>query len=72
MLIGRSGLVHKSIGFGVALAGAVYLVGSGLRFFAPDLYGIFAAAYIVPVATETAFCVALLLAGLRSRRTLAA
>jgi hypothetical protein len=71
-LIWRSGLVHKSIGLGVALAGAVYLVGSSLRFFAPELYGLFAAAYIVPVVTETAFCVALLLVGLRSRRTLAA
>jgi len=72
VLIWRSGLVHKSIGVGVALAGAVYLMGSGLRFFAPQIYDVFAAAYAIPVLTETAFCVALLLAGLRSSRTLAA
>lgn len=69
LLIWRSGFVHKAIGVGVAMAGVVYLVGSSLHFFAPDGYDVFAAAYVIPMLTETAFCVALLMKGAVRRQT---
>lgn len=62
VLIWRSGLFPWLIGAGVAAAGIVYLVGSGLRFFAPGLFAVFAPAYGLPVLAETAFCIALLIA----------
>jgi hypothetical protein len=68
LLIWRSGFVHRAIGVGVALAGGVYLVGSSLHFFAPGAYDVFAAAYLIPVLTETAFCLFLLLGFRRSRQ----
>ena len=67
LLIWRSGIVPKAVGVGLALAGGVYLVGSSLHFLAPGAYEAFAAAYVVPVFTETAFCLSLLLVG-RTRR----
>ncbi len=67
-LIWRSGLVHKSIGIGLAVAGAVYLTGSGLRFFAPGLFEAFSSAYFVTILAEGAFCIALLLFGMRQRK----
>ena len=36
-LVWRSGLFARGFGVGLAIAGSVYLVGSGLRFFAPEL-----------------------------------
>ncbi len=68
MLVWRSGLVHKSLGIGLALAGAVYLAGSSLRFFVPEALDAFSPAYGLTVLAETAFCIALLTAGLSFRR----
>lgn len=65
MLIWRSALVHRSIGIGLVLAGLVYLIGSGLRFFAPELFDMFAPAYMLTILAEGAFCIALLLFGVR-------
>jgi hypothetical protein len=56
----RSGLFKKVFGAGCAMAGLVYLIGSGLRFFAPDWSPAFAPAYLRTILAETAFCVGLL------------
>lgn len=60
LLIWRSGQFARALGAGLGLAGLVYLVGSGLRFFAPELSGAFAPAYAVTILAETAFCIRLL------------
>ena len=67
-LLLRSGWVPGVIGWLLGAAGLVYLVGSALRFLAPPLADPFAMAYILPVVAETAFCLWLLLQGLRPRR----
>lgn len=59
-LVWRSGVFAKAFGAGLALAGLVYLIGSGLRFFAPHLSTAFAPAYGVTILAETAFCLRLL------------
>ncbi|MCV2879305.1 DUF4386 domain-containing protein [Sedimentimonas flavescens] len=59
-LIWRSKIFAKAFGAGLALAGFVYLIGSGLRFFALYLSAAFAPAYGVTVLAETAFCLRLL------------
>lgn len=59
-LVWRSGLFARGFGVGLAIAGVVYLVGSGLRFFAPDLSSAFALAYGLTIIAETAFCLRLL------------
>tara|TARA_R110000868_G_scaffold53744_2_gene168512 strand:- start:7308 stop:7997 length:690 start_codon:yes stop_codon:yes gene_type:complete len=61
VLVWRSGLFGKVFGAGLAVAGLVYLTGSGLRFFAPELSAAFVPAYGVTILAETAFCVRLLL-----------
>lgn len=60
-LIWQSGLFARVFGAGLAIAGLVYLVGSGLRFFAPELASAFAPAYALTIVAETAFCLRLLL-----------
>jgi hypothetical protein len=60
LLIWRSGLFAKAFGAGLAIAGLVYLTGSGLRFFAPDLLPVFLPAYGLTILAETAFCLRLL------------
>jgi hypothetical protein len=61
LLVWRSGLFAKAFGGSLAVAGLVYLIGSGLRFFAPDLSVPFAPAYVFVIIAETAFCLRLLL-----------
>jgi hypothetical protein len=61
LLVWRSGFFAKAFGAGLAIAGLVYLIGSGLRFFAPDLSALFAPAYVLVIIAETAFCLRLLL-----------
>lgn len=60
-LVWRSGLFATAFGAGLAIAGIIYLIGSGLRFFAPDLSAPFAPAYGLVIVAETAFCIRLLL-----------
>jgi len=60
VLVVQSGFVHRVLGIGLGLSGMVYLSGSILRFAAPDLHGIVAPAYVVPLVAETAFCLWLL------------
>jgi hypothetical protein len=60
LLVWRSGLFAKVFGVGLAIAGLVYLAGSGLRLFAPDLSPAFMPAYGLTILAETAFCLRLL------------
>ena len=60
MLVWRSGVFARAFGIGLGAAGLVYLTGSALRFFAPDLSAAFAPAYGVTILAETAFCLRLL------------
>lgn len=60
-LVIQSGFVPRALGFGIGLSGLVYLMGSVLRFAAPELHGFIAPAYLVPLVAETAFCLWLLI-----------
>ena len=60
VLVWRSGLFARGFGVGLAIAGLVYLVGSGLRFLAPELSSAFAPAYGLTIIAETAFCLRLM------------
>ena len=60
LLVWRSCLFAKAFGAGLAMAGCVYLIGSGLRFFAPEWSPVFAPAYALTILAETAFCLRLL------------
>ncbi|MGP1276263.1 MAG: DUF4386 domain-containing protein [Caulobacterales bacterium] len=60
VLVWRSGVFSRIFGAGLALAGLVYLTGSALRFFAPELSAAFLPAYAVTILAETAFCIRLL------------
>lgn len=60
VLIVQSGFVPRVLGLGIGLSGLVYLTGSILRFVEPDLHGLVAPAYLVPLIAETAFCLWLL------------
>lgn len=60
-LIWRSGLFARVFGAGLVIAGLVYLVGSSLRFFAPELASAFTPAYALTIVAEAAFCLRLLL-----------
>lgn len=66
-LIWRAGFIHRLVGVGIAAAGIVYLIGSTLRFFAPELSAAFAPAYGVTAIAETGFCLWLLTAGTMKR-----
>ncbi|MEQ9693101.1 DUF4386 domain-containing protein [Shimia sp. SDUM112013] len=59
-LIWQSGIVAKGVGVGLVAAASVYLIGSCLRFFAPDICAVFTPAYVVPILAETVFCLRLL------------
>ena len=63
VLVWRSGFLPQWLGALVISAGPVYLVGSFLRFLAPDMAGAFAPAYLLPLVTETAFALWLLVRG---------
>ena len=68
LLVWRSGFIPRPIGAGLMAAGAVYLTGSALRFLAPAVLGTFLPAYGLTIIAETAFCLWLLIAGIRTER----
>lgn len=65
LLVIRAAYLPAALGWGLGAAGLVYLAGSVLRFLAPELNAAFTPAYAVPVLAETAFCLWLLVRGLR-------
>ncbi|MGC9370508.1 MAG: DUF4386 domain-containing protein [Paracoccaceae bacterium] len=60
ILLWRSGIFAWIFGLGLFAAGLVYLIGSSLRFFLPDLSPPFMPAYGITIFAETAFCLRLL------------
>ncbi len=68
ILVWRSTFMPRPVGAGLVAAGAVYLAGSTVRFLAPDLTETFAPAYGIPVIAETAFCLWLIVVGVRTAR----
>lgn len=68
VLIWRSKFVPKMLGAGMVAAGVVYLLGSGIRFFAPQFSAAFAPVYGLTAIAETAFCLWLLSAGWAARQ----
>lgn len=60
VLVWRSGLFARAFGLGLMIAGLIYLIGSLLRFFSPELYSAFTPAYGLTILAETAFCLRLL------------
>ena len=71
LLLRLSGLLPGWVGAGLVVAGAVYLAGSSIRFFAPDLMEAFAPAYGLCVLAEGAVRLGLLLKG-RGRQAIPA
>lgn len=51
-LLYRAEFAPKTLGVAMSLAGAVYLLGSTLRFVAPTYANLFAVAYVIPVFAE--------------------
>lgn len=63
VLLRRAGGVPAMIWVAVGLAGPVYVIGSALRLVAPNLLSAFQFAYVLPLVSETALCLWLLLSG---------
>ncbi len=65
-LVFKSGFLPRGVGVLLAASGPVYLVGSYLRFLAPDVAVAFQPAYVLPLVAESALCVWLLTKGARN------
>jgi len=63
-LIARSGYFPRALGILVAAAGLAYLIGSYTLFLAPNYAETVAPIYVVPLISEVALCLWLLLRGL--------
>ncbi len=66
-LVIRSWYFPRIFGYGLVAAGLVYLAGSLTRFISPGLLEVIAPIYIVPLIAELAFCLWLLVRGIRVR-----
>lgn len=64
-LVALSGYFPRILGIGLAAAGLVYLIGSYVRFLAPDVASYIEPAYVVPLVAELSFCLYLLIRGVR-------
>jgi hypothetical protein len=53
------------LGYGLIAAAVVYLAGSYIRFLFPEYAPVFSAMYIIPLVAELAFCLWLLVIGVR-------
>ncbi len=62
-LVWRSLYLPKALGWLVMAAGVVYLVGSFTRFLFPSFVDVVAPLYVVPVVSEVALCLWLLIKG---------
>ena len=68
LLVARARFLPRALGYGIAVSGVVYLVGSAARFVAPELAAALAPAYVIPLLAETALCGWLLVVGLDADR----
>ena len=66
-LVIKSDYFPGILGYGLIAAGVVYLTGSFTRFLFPDYLSLITPAYIVPLIAELAFCLWLLVKGVRIR-----
>ena len=66
-LITKSNYVPVILGYGLATAALVYLLGSYARFLLPDVVPLIEPLYAIPLAAELAFCLWLLVKGLRRK-----
>lgn len=64
-LVVRSGFVPGVFGYGLVAAAVVYLLGSYVRFVAPELLALVEPLYLVPLLAELGFCLWLLVKGVR-------
>ncbi len=64
-LVYRSGFLPRIIGVLITAAAPVYLIGSYLKLLAPEAAAAFQMAYLLPVFAETAFCLWLLIKGVK-------
>lgn len=60
-LLQRAGGVPRVIAWGIGLSGAVYIAGSLVRLLAPDWHGAIQPVYFVPLVSESALCLWLLI-----------
>lgn len=65
ILLVRAAWFPSILGWLVAAAGLVYLAGSATRFLAPELNALIQPAYAIPLLAESAFCLWLLIRGIR-------
>jgi hypothetical protein len=65
-LVARSGFLPRGLGWMLAGAGGVYLVGSTLQVVAPGLGESFAPAYAITLVSELSMCVYLMTRGVRA------
>jgi hypothetical protein len=64
-LVARSGYLPRILGYGLTAAAVVYLAGSFTRFLFPGYMSFITPLYIVPLIAELAFCLWLLVKGIR-------
>ena len=67
-LIIKSNLFPHILGYGLIAAAMVYLVGSLARFLIPGFMPFIEPAYIIPLLAEIAFCLWLLIKGVKTKR----
>lgn len=65
-LVARSGFLPAVLGYGLQAAGVVYLLGSFTRFLLPGYLSVVEPLYLVPLVAELAFCLWLLVKGVRT------
>ncbi len=66
-LLVKSDYFPSILGYGLMAAAVVYLTGSLTRFFFPDYLPLITPAYLVPLIAELAFCLWLLVRGVRKK-----
>lgn len=65
-LVVKSTYFPDWIGYGLAAAGVVYLIGSLTRFLLPEFMSMLTPIYLVPLVAELSFCMFLLIKGVKT------
>lgn len=65
-LVVKSDYFPAILGYGLQAAAVIYLAGSYIRFIGPDFVSFFQPLYFVPLLAELAFCLWLLIKGVRT------